>query len=436
MSVAGGALGMLDGEIKNAGAPVNAENKFYVAGRGRFRPFTLNSEEYHDFTIGLPCPMVAVYDVLNENIGGDFARALFGDDEDETAQKTFFWNTTWRPAIDSALWLQDDLVGSDHNPMLRGQGPFCYDVRVLKQLPKRQRGADRDINDDETRAQALNKLRMVRSNADQWPDALRQVIFRGEPAAGEEGIQYNGLDVGGDDAMQGLTVDGLRFHPDYIDEDGRVGIRTIAHEWGLEVHFVKGGLAQLDDDLEGGMLSAFQEAAVVKPVSTYGTDPVQGENEAFSLYELLKGGSTISRMASIAEVLSFDKTMREGNSALVYEASPLPQLASIVVRAFSRGPEFEALWKRLPRGNVLVWIPPADSGLADGYFSGNRLDVRSVKWFAKHTSGRAMFAVRAGEFGSKHTLLARALACDQLADAAETILDMGLRGGHMMLCKN
>lgn len=429
---------MVDGEIKTASAPAHAESKFYVAGRGRFKPFLLPTEDYHDFTVGLPCPMSAVFESLRDlTADTDLGEILFGPEEAEASQKEFFWNTTWKPAVDSSLWLKEDLVGSDHTPMLRGPGPFCYDVKVLKQLPKRLRSNDKDLNDDETRAQALNKLRMVRSNADQWPEALRQVIFRGEPVdTGDDGIQFLGLGIGGDDAIAGITVDSLRFHPDYIDADGRVAIQTFSHEWGLEVHFVKGGLAELG--LEGGILAAVQHAAGVQDFVPFEDCKVEDAGQTFALYEILKGGAFTSRMASIADVLAFDRVLREGASALVYEDAPesLHHLGRTFVRAFARGPEFETLWAQLPKGPVLVWVPPADAGHADGYYSSNRIDLKNVKWFAKHAHGRALFPVRGGEFGSKHALLARALACDQLPDASEAILDMGLRGGHILLCKN
>lgn len=139
----GGALGTQTGEHRD---PLDASgSKFYTVGRARFKPHQSPLQvDVVDYLKVLPLPLYIV-------------NATFPELDVLTMTEI---SNRWRTAVDANLLAHSDMTL--HTSVDKIHDVYTFDVKLMAQKPVIQK-KDKDINGDLSRADAIEKLRILRT---------------------------------------------------------------------------------------------------------------------------------------------------------------------------------------------------------------------------------------------------------------------------------
>lgn len=175
--VTAGALDMKNGAHKRTIANNVVGHKFYTVGRARYQPFVPpvpNEPQFRDFKLGLPM----AYNLAMDVFADAFTRVTGENNEETLDQIREVTKITWPQQVLANLNAHSGLVGEKFSKAA-AKGTFCFDVKLMLQEPVRQ-STDLDINKDQGRADALNKLRILRMRLTRsLPLNVLQKLFRG-----------------------------------------------------------------------------------------------------------------------------------------------------------------------------------------------------------------------------------------------------------------
>lgn len=464
-----GALGMLRGE--NINNPVGLEQeKFYVVGRSRFKRFLVGPNTMPDARDILPLSAVDVFEALRTsgrnsalwpvleqylrtlgpeerpteglNIDDLFERPLSARERDMFLNFLF---KVWKPKVLEITTAQSGLISDVHNLQLATGGSFCFDVRLMKSLPKKMLQNDLDINQGQTRIRSLETLRALHKKIASWPDVLRQLLFRGPQVALG---RYQGLTIdpqNEEEPFLGVSNDDLRYAPRYegLNMEGPV-VKAINQPWGLLVCFVRPDRIQ---EFQASQFAGLPDARVLRG----GDDELVGgskresqvattEQETQTVYNMTKGSFRFNKFGGPSELLELEW------SSDALETSP----CYMGLLKTSKGPLIRAWTWNSNMPNVLrqslgpsqksayVWVPPkGPSGRADGYFATPEMpDYDAMSAWALHFDVTPMWTldtVGPSDIGPRAVwkMLGGSLrggACSHTFEPQE----LGLRGGHIL----
>jgi len=401
------------------------KKKFYVVGRARYRPFLAESNPNANFINIMPLGASDAYDSLVASLGDPFVNLIQDlmnepNLDQETAFKPFIENI-WTVGINSVLESQNGLIADGlHTPQITDGGQFCFDIKLSKLMDKRKNDQNIDFNNNLTRTEAVQQIRLIRSKFRQLPREFMRILFRGP--LGPNG-EYLGLedpegifadnDVDAPYKLDPSKPDDLAQFQ-YLDEYAGSQILEIqmkaadtqeTYAYGL--FFVRPGFAeqflqssffrllqqyQQDADRSGTIyittdgggrndenIAGGHDEQAPGPISglTLQGGLIGGTPKGVDRYTRLKGQCKTNRFGTYEEIESL--TWIEGPSGAaigLLQQSDGTYESPLMIRAYEYGPDMDAILQKVPQKAILVWVPPKEAGRKDGYFG----DTQEPDW--------------------------------------------------------
>ena len=430
---------MRDGEHKS---PVSlAGQKYYVVGRGRYKPFTVNDADAEDadYRNILPLDAGQAFEALQarlteEGLWGPVEAYFQSADLNGDAFRGFL-GALWAPTVRQALVAHSGLAASDHSPLVTNGGYFCFDVKLAKLMSKKMRQVgyspdaeeDLDINGNLSRTRGVELLRILHTKLAALPDMVIKALMRGTQQADGSfpGIQGDARwpENDSDEPFASAQDSAFEYSPEYAaGPDGAlVGptFRAMQTPWGLLLAIIKPGS---EDDFEAsGAMPAAEEAAVEEELSAGYADPALDYAQKSATahndpYPELKGSHKASPWGPRHELAAGNyKWLRAGNSILGFSHELIGGKPALFARAHRWGPQMPALLAQARAeapGTVIVWFPPSGTFKTEGYYGNDNI------------MNTALMAPWIAAFGATH-------GCPAFKRSLEPA-DLGLRGGHFL----
>jgi hypothetical protein len=439
----GGASSMRSGEHKSQ---ISLDSlKYYVVGKGRYKSFQLERSDDVDMRNVMPLGAYEAFESMKaylESAGRwkSVRDALIGTrDEGSKNENAYqgFIEDVWAPAVRGSLESHTGLVGDMHMPQLTSGGTICYDVKVLKMLPRRSSFQDMDINGDITRTRAIEILRILRTKIAQWPAPLAEVMFRGHEDS-DGNIQPIQTDTwphnASDEPFSGFINSDFQYNADFVGPDGSgPTFQATEKPWGLLVAIIKPGS---EDEFE-------QEFEVVSASRS-----VSGGAKAFKAHhkdhksEYLKDLKDTKDLKDMYAFTKIGPTNKFGTRKELTELEWVTNGHAAVglkdgfIEAWRWHSTMPKLLQSLNKSqnNVYhvyhVYIPAKTAGRADGYFATDEPDWASMIPWALEFS--ASCSVPRAAAAAAETAVAEKMARKMLGmkTSMPDVKSRGHRGGN------
>jgi len=460
--VKGGQQGMQDADHFDGFNRV-APMKYYVIGRGRYRPFEMGPSDTVDFRNVLPLSATDMYYGLLQYLGPDAFEAFKQlittqqNTSNEDALAIFIANM-WAPTVIALLESHTSLRSDGHTLQLTTGGYFCYDVKLSKYMPKKL-NTDLDYNNDITLTRATKLLRIIRARLNALPISLTQLLFAGPPE-GPFG-PYAGLldptatypENSTDEPFANAINEDFDWYPTF-----RQNLQYAYYMFapGAAEPYAFMYIVVREDEQD---IVAYRNSTVFRALSeNEGASYVDYTNTLFgpeailqagskdiaggatkkrkktldkeSMYETTKGNSKTNRFGTKEDIDGLQWYI-EGDAALgliMPDGSDVP-----LVKAHMYGESMGPLLKKMPYKSIFVWFPPLEEGRSDGYYKGNTPDYASMSPWAHAYDVRPLWDLgsmdEAPEERNLRTVWKLLKSLDE--GYSEDPEDYGLRGGFI-----